>query len=69
MPSKVWDEIIYPFPNFNGAAVEVWEWISNFIPYLIIDVITYPYWDQSKSMLVKRGLVKEQPNAILDYII
>ena len=23
--SKVWDEITYPFPNFNGAAVEVWE--------------------------------------------
>ena len=27
---KVWDEIIYSFPNFNGATVEVWEWISNF---------------------------------------
>ena len=23
MPSKVWDEITYPFLNFNGAAVEV----------------------------------------------
>ena len=23
---KVWDEIIYPFPNFNGATVEVCEW-------------------------------------------
>ena len=23
MPSNVWDEIIYPFPNFNGATVEV----------------------------------------------
>ena len=21
--------ITYPFSNFNGAAVEVWEWISN----------------------------------------
>ena len=26
---KVFDEITYPFLNFNGAAVEVWEWISN----------------------------------------
>ena len=43
MPSKVWDEITYPFPNFNGAAVEVWEWISNFIPHFIMVVkITYP---------------------------
>ena len=24
---KVWDEITYLFPNFNGAAVEVWEWV------------------------------------------
>ena len=27
----MWDEITYPYPSFNGAAVEVWEWISNFI--------------------------------------
>ena len=31
MPSKMWDEITYPFPNFNGATTEAWEWISNFI--------------------------------------
>ena len=28
---KVWDEITYPFPNFNGTAVNVW------------DEITYPF--------------------------
>ena len=52
----MWDVITYPFPNFNGATVEVWEWISNFIhtvevwewisnyiPHFIIDVITYPW--------------------------
>ena len=31
---NVWDEITYPFPNFNGCTVEVWEWISNFIPHI-----------------------------------
>ena len=31
---QVWDEVTYPFPNFNGEAVEVWEWISNSIPHL-----------------------------------
>ena len=25
MPSEVSDEITYPFPNFNGTTVEVWE--------------------------------------------
>ena len=41
----MWDEITYPFPNFNGATVEVWEWISIFIPHEIGHVITYPSWD------------------------
>ena len=38
-------EITYPFPNFNGANVEVWEWISDFILHIIMGVITYPCWD------------------------
>ena len=33
MLSKVWDEITYPFPNFNGCTVVVWEWIRNFTFY------------------------------------
>ena len=28
MPSKVWDEITYPFPDFNDGTVEVWELIG-----------------------------------------
>ena len=39
---KVWEEISYPFLNFNGCTVEVYEWISHFVPHLIMDVITYP---------------------------
>ena len=31
---KAWDDITYPFPNFNGATVEVWEWINNIHPIL-----------------------------------
>ena len=28
MPNEVLeDEITYPLPNFNGTAVEVWEWV------------------------------------------
>ena len=42
---KVWDEITYPFPNFNDATVEVWEWISNFFSHFIMFIITYPCWD------------------------
>ena len=31
--SKVRDEIIYPFPNFNGSTIKVWERIRHFIPH------------------------------------
>ena len=41
---KACDEIFYPFPNLTGAAIEVWEWISNFIPNCAEHVITYPCW-------------------------
>ena len=39
MFSKVWNEITYPFPDFNGYTVEVWEWISNFILHIVTGVI------------------------------
>ena len=47
MPSKLWDGITYPFLNFNGA--------NNFIPQFIMDMITYPCWDYSETVLVKEG--------------
>ena len=41
---KLCDRITYPFPNFNGCTVEVWEGISNFIPHFTGYLITYPCW-------------------------
>ena len=29
------------------------EWISNFISHFIMEIITYPCWDQNQSILVK----------------
>ena len=45
MSSKMWDKITYPFLNFKSVTIEVLEWISNFIPLFMMDVITYPCWD------------------------
>ena len=38
---NVWDEITHPFSDFKGAAIEVWEWRSNFIQHFTEHVITY----------------------------
>ena len=51
--NEEWDEIIYPFPNFKGTIIEVWEWINDFIPLLTGHVITYPCWGWSQSIIVK----------------
>ena len=37
---KVWGEITYPPPNFIGAAVEVWEWISYAIQNWVCDYLS-----------------------------
>ena len=51
MPSKMWEEITKSFPKFNDATVGVWEWLSNFISYCIMDVIANSWWDLSYTML------------------
>ena len=53
VPDKVRDEITYPLPRFNGGVIEVSEWISNFIQHFMMDMINYPCWDQSQSMLTR----------------
>ena len=40
---KVWEEIIHPFPNFNGTAIE--EWMRNLFPYFTGHMITCPCQD------------------------
>ena len=52
----MWDEIIDPFPNFNGTTVEVWEWIRNFIPHFTGYVISYQCWDLKVTHVSKRDM-------------
>ena len=40
MSNKVWHEITYPFPNVNNCTVEILEWVNDYIPHFIVDVIT-----------------------------
>ena len=42
---KMWNEITYPFPNFNGATIELWEWVNNFIPHFTGHINTCPFCD------------------------
>ena len=50
---EVLNEITHIFLNFNGATVEVWEWISNFTPQFTGHVIIYRC---RKIHFSKRGL-------------
>ena len=51
MLNKVWNEMIYPFPNFNGYTIKVWEWIDDFIPHFIMDVVSYPGEDLNNNKI------------------
>ena len=59
------DQITHPFPNFNGAAVEVWEWINRIIPHFTWHVFSYPCCDEIWTMLVKEAhdVVTKHPSA------
>ena len=46
MSSKVWDEIIYTFPNLDGCTVDVWELINNFIRHISMGALV-------RSMLIR----------------
>lgn len=46
---KVCDKITVLFPNSNDCTVKVWEWISNFMPNSIMEVITHPCADLVNS--------------------
>ena len=62
--------MIYPFPNFNGATVDVWEWISYFIPHFTGHVITYPCWDYKLIHVSKRGSrTSTEIRSCMDYYI
>ena len=53
MLSKVWNEITDYFPNFNGCAVDVSEWLSELIH---VHVIIYTFWNLRQSMLVHTSM-------------
>ena len=55
----MWDKITNPFPNFNGANVEVWERISNFTA-----VSSYRFDLQYVSIGWSNGLAPNKQQAI-----
>ena len=57
-PGNMWDDITSTntFPNFNECTVEVWEWISNFIPHFVMHVFAYPCWKLVKSSYYRVAL-------------
>ena len=60
---NVWDEITYPFPNFNSVAVEVWEWIGNFMSHRICEYLSMLKlkWNHVNKGVPWRHLLKFVP--------
>ena len=56
MHGKVYDEITYPFSNFNDYTVEVWEWIDSCITHIIMDIIAYPCFGLRLNHVSKGGI-------------
>ena len=61
---RVQDETNYPFTNFNGCTVEVWEWIRNFIPWFTGCVLIYPWilcwlWCQALLNISNNGFKRD----------
>ena len=43
---NVCDQTTSHFPDFNGVAIEVWEWVNNLLSSILYwHVITYKCWD------------------------
>ena len=51
---KVWDEITYPFPNFSGTTIEIWKWISNYIPRIRRIGGCYGFTSKPPAMVLTR---------------
>ena len=45
-------------PNLKCCIVEVWEWISKFIPHFVMDVITYSCQDLKLSHVSRMSAVQ-----------
>ena len=56
MRNELWDDITDPLPNFNCCTGQVYDWMNDFIPHFMIDVITYPFYYYFSFMLVKGAL-------------
>ena len=59
----LWDEITYPFRNFNGCNIEVYKHICNFTHTLLLGMWLFipcyyndPYWDWIWSILIKNNI-------------
>ena len=63
----MWDKITYAFLSANGWTVEVWEWISSFIPQFNRHVITNSCrgWSGAPGIQISEVITHDMPNITL----
>ena len=61
-------KLIIQFQNVSSAAIEVWEWMSNFIPHFTGYLITYPCgiegWSMSYNLRLHLQEITPHPTAL-----
>ena len=66
MLNEVWDAITDPFPNSNGCTVEVWEWVRNFIPHFVMDVLAVNNVSKRGPWIISRSKLQFQESLTQD---
>ena len=63
----MWDEIIDPFRSLNGCDVGIGGWIKTVMTHIIMDVITYPWWEVNDLGMVVIGYHHHQRQPVGNY--
>ena len=62
---KVWDEIVYPFPNFNSATKFLVVVVGDMHWWVVLNIYVYMEWKYVKAMFETRKYVDSEILAAL----
>ena len=67
MSCKMLDELTHPLTGFNGSAIEVSEWISNFTYFIMDVIINYIVYHEYEHTSVSSSSLSTFTNKIISF--